>query len=417
MPPPGGLVTCSRPSSAATRSWSPIKPVPSSSLTPPDAGVSDLDPQRAAVHVDLDLGAIGSRVLDDVGQRLADHEIGGRFDGGGESLVGHLRGDRERACARRSSPLRPEPAAREDRRQDPVCQLAQLDLRLFRLGERLAHEFVRVLASRLERAYGPLERDDREYESLLRSVVQVALDTAPRVVGGGDDASARGGERGTALGVGDRGGDELREAGQARLGFGAQRDAAAAGDERAPETVFDEDRTADRGTQPQPAACLRERAGGVRVSVGADRTTGLQAPRPSTFLRPSGSATPTGTSSVFGSTATMTAAPSSWSRAIATLSAVNNARTSTATAAKISAGRTACATSVATRRSAACSSARRCSCSWLTSSELSMRLKARSSSPISSTPSSDNRTVRSPPASLPAAPATRRTGRTMTRER
>ena len=48
---------------------------------------------------------------------------------------------------------------------------------------------------------------------LLGSIVQVPLDPAARLVGGGHDPSARGGELGPSFSVADRGRDELRELG------------------------------------------------------------------------------------------------------------------------------------------------------------------------------------------------------------
>jgi hypothetical protein len=49
----------------------------------------------------------------------------------------------------------------------------------------------------------------KRYEPLLRPVVQIALDAATGLVGGGDDTGARGGELGSALGVRDRGGEQF----------------------------------------------------------------------------------------------------------------------------------------------------------------------------------------------------------------
>jgi hypothetical protein len=76
-------------------------------------------------------------------------------------------------------------------------------------------EFVEVgRHRRLRRAQLQRQRD----QPLLGAVVQVALDAAPGLVGGGDDAGARGRQLGLRLGVRDRGGDQLGEVGQARLG-------------------------------------------------------------------------------------------------------------------------------------------------------------------------------------------------------
>ena len=83
------------------------------------------------------------------------------------------------------------------------------------------------------------ERD----EALLDAVVQIALDPPPRLVGRRDDTRAGGGQLGATLGVRDRGGHELREAGQARLGVGRQRPRLGGRrDDGPPEAVLDDDR-------------------------------------------------------------------------------------------------------------------------------------------------------------------------------
>ena len=90
---------------------------------------------------------------------------------------------------------------------------------------------------------------------------------------------------------------------------------------------------------------------------------------------------------------------------------------SAATAPNTSGGETPRATSVATRRRAACSSATRPSSSRLVSSESAMLLNDRSRRPTSPGPVSGIRTVRSPPATWPAIPDARRTGWTTDRVR
>src|ERR1700730_1120196 len=61
----------------------------------------------------------------------------------------------------------------------------------------------------LRRPYLERERD----ESLLRAVVQVTLDAAPGLVGGGDDPGAGRLQLSVRLGIGNRGRDELGEPG------------------------------------------------------------------------------------------------------------------------------------------------------------------------------------------------------------
>ena len=111
------------------------------------------------------------------------------------------------------------------------------------------------------------------------------------------------------------------------------------------------------------------------------------------------------------------AVPSGSTRSSLVIGASRRWATSPHTASKTSAGGTARATRVATRRNAACSSTIRRSSLWLVSSESPMVLKARSSTPISATPVSGSRTARSPAASRPAMVAARRTGRTIVRVR
>ncbi len=70
----------------------------------------------------------------------------------------------------------------------------------------------RQLVAGSDRGRHPQLQSERD-EALLRPVVQVALDPPALPVGRRDDARARGGELGAALGVGDGGGDELGELG------------------------------------------------------------------------------------------------------------------------------------------------------------------------------------------------------------
>ena len=67
------------------------------------------------------------------------------------------------------------------------------------------------------RGLGAAQVEGEGDETLLRAVVEIALDAAAGLVGGGDDPGARGAEFGAAVGVGDGGGDELGELLQAAL--------------------------------------------------------------------------------------------------------------------------------------------------------------------------------------------------------
>jgi hypothetical protein len=65
----------------------------------------------------------------------------------------------------------------------------------------------------LMRPQRELQRDDRVHEPLLRPVVEVTDDTPALLVGGRHDARAGRGDLRTAIGVRDRRGDEIGEAG------------------------------------------------------------------------------------------------------------------------------------------------------------------------------------------------------------
>jgi len=114
---------------------------------------------------------------------------------------------------------------------------------------------------------------------------------------------------------------------------------------------------------------------------------------------------------------TTVAVPSGSNRDTAVVSASSTCPVSAATEANTSDGETPRATSVATRRKAACSSATRRSSSRLDSSESAMVLKDCSRPPTSPGPVSGIRTVRSPPATWPAIAEARRNGRTIERVR
>src|SRR5689334_23473862 len=69
---------------------------------------------------------------------------------------------------------------------------------------------------------GPSKRYGKRDEPLLRPVVQVALDPTARVVAGRDDARTRRGELCSAVGVADRGAQELGELLETLLGVGGE---------------------------------------------------------------------------------------------------------------------------------------------------------------------------------------------------
>ena len=99
-------------------------------------------------------------------------------------------------------------------------ELTQLGGGVLRMVERFRHEPGPILLILLERLEGQLQGDARVDQALLRSVVQVANDAPPLLVGGGHQAGARGCELRARLGVRDRRLGEPGEAQEPRLGVG-----------------------------------------------------------------------------------------------------------------------------------------------------------------------------------------------------
>ena len=157
----------------------------------PDPVILELDLDVVAELVRAQTHVIGLGVLEHVGQRLGDHEVGHRLDGGGRpvgqpelALHGHRRPRRQRL------ERRGEPAIAEDGGMDAARELAQLRERG---GELLIHpvdQLLRLLV-RAHAATQDPQLDGQGHELLLGAVVQVAFEPAPGRVGGLDDAYPR----------------------------------------------------------------------------------------------------------------------------------------------------------------------------------------------------------------------------------
>ena len=141
VPPAAGLSIRSRPSRTASRSASPVRPLPSAPGAS-DAVVAHLDDERAVFDPRHDRGAFGVGVLGDVGQRLGDDEVGGRLDRGGKPVDGDVGLDRHLHPRRQRVDRRAQPAADQDRRKDPVGELTQFEVRVLRVVERFADQIV-----------------------------------------------------------------------------------------------------------------------------------------------------------------------------------------------------------------------------------------------------------------------------------
>jgi hypothetical protein len=141
-----------------------------------DAVVAHLEPESPVDDDGAHDGGARPGVLDDVGQRLGDDEVGVRLDGGRQPADADV--DRHAHRSARGERLYPRPKStlRDRGRLDAVGQLAQLADRVLGVRERLGHERFGVTAG-AQRALGQLERDDGVDQPLLRAVVQVAHDS------------------------------------------------------------------------------------------------------------------------------------------------------------------------------------------------------------------------------------------------
>jgi hypothetical protein len=117
-------------------------------------------------------------VLGDVGERLGDDEVGGRFHHwSGPAVDAGVDDDRHRRATRESVNGRGQPPIGEDRRGDSARQVAQLGDRTGRIEPRLANELgdLRLV---VEALLGSPQLHGEPDESRRRSVVQVALEAA-----------------------------------------------------------------------------------------------------------------------------------------------------------------------------------------------------------------------------------------------
>ena len=131
-----------------------------------------------------------------------------------------------------------EAAVAQQRRVDAVRELAQLGQRRLHVAAQLLEHGLDRLRVALDELAGEADLHRERDEVLLRAVVQVALDPAPRLVGRGHDAQPRrlellvallqrleaGLQRGVEPHVVQREPDLARELGQDALGLVGERD-------------------------------------------------------------------------------------------------------------------------------------------------------------------------------------------------
>ena len=130
--------------------------------------------------------------------------------------------DGDRGAAGKRPQRRTEAAVGQDRRVDAARDLAQLVQRAGHPGDGAVKLRGELGELRRHGRLCPAQLQRQRDEPLLGSVVQVPLDPAARLVGGGHDARPGGDHLGLRPGVCDGGGHQLGEAGQPCLDIGRQ---------------------------------------------------------------------------------------------------------------------------------------------------------------------------------------------------
>ena len=138
----------------------------------------------SAVSIVTLAGGLG--VFGDVGERLGDGEVDRGLDCGRDAFARHAYVDRQRRAGGQARQCRRESPVVERRGVDAVREVAQLGESLLELLVRLVDERRSGCAARPRR--GALEANGGKHEALLRAIVQVPLEPATRLVGGGDEA-------------------------------------------------------------------------------------------------------------------------------------------------------------------------------------------------------------------------------------
>ena len=188
-----GSSISSVPSSAASRSAIPRRPEPRRGVGAAAAVVGDR--RRSACRRSRstrDVGARGVRVADDVGQRLGGEEVGGGLDGRRAALLGRRTRSPTGSGARRDERAQRRRRARARSAPPGGCRGRARAARRWRAGApRARGRAARRPAVASSPSWMHLQVEADGEQAVLGAVVEVALEPAARLVGGGDDPGAR----------------------------------------------------------------------------------------------------------------------------------------------------------------------------------------------------------------------------------
>jgi hypothetical protein len=213
-PAPVALWMWIEPPRASTRSVRPARPDPRAGSAPADAVVADRQHQAAMAHGQRNLDARGLRVLHRVGQRLGRDVVRRDLDRlGAPRIRRDIKVDRYRGTAGKRPQSRAKAALGKDRREDPARDLLQFSHRAGQSRRDAGQPSFQVAPAGSNIGLRGARRQCERDQSLLGTVVQIALDPAAGLVRRGDDPPARGGQLRPALRIRDRGSDQLGEPG------------------------------------------------------------------------------------------------------------------------------------------------------------------------------------------------------------
>ena len=189
---------------------------------PPIAVVADLEAQRAVVDGGGHLARVACECLTTLVSASATMKYAlASISGGSRALVTSASTGRSSRETTASTPARRPPCVSTDGRI-PWASSRSSALLCSACVERLGEQRLRPRGVLAQRPLRELERDDRVDQALLGAVVEVAHDAPARLVARGEHAGAGGRELIAAVGVGDRGAEQLREMGEAFLRVGGR---------------------------------------------------------------------------------------------------------------------------------------------------------------------------------------------------